>query len=201
VLPGTFTVSISAVRYVTTTQSATLAADSRLDVVLQRNDTFPADGTYSYTLVVRSPAWCLTHAYATRSGICARPPGSWVNSNFSWDGQLVVDVDGASLRFVLPSDAYGAWGDRIYSTFVFQRTGTQLKGTIVASAPILMSTVSGMPITSAFMQTDVFSGETDNGGRFWGAFDGLMRIGNFYNVCDTAFDCPTSGFTWTLTPR
>jgi hypothetical protein len=79
-------VTVSATRYITTTRSVTLAADARLDVVLQRNDTFPADGTYTYTLVVRSPAWCLTHGYNISSGYT-----DWVNSDFSWDGQLVVE--------------------------------------------------------------------------------------------------------------
>jgi hypothetical protein len=198
-VPGAFTVTMSAVRYITTTRSVTLAADSRLDVVLNRNDAFPIDGTYNYTLVVQSPAWCLTHAFF--SGPCSGGVGDWVTSNFSFDGQLVVEGDGARFRFILPSNTYPPWGG--YSTFAFQRTGTHLDGTIFASTPLspVMFTARGTPVISASMRADVFSGETDNAGRFRGIFDGQMDLWKLGMPCDVTFACPTSGFTWTLTPH
>jgi hypothetical protein len=197
--PGTFTVTMSAVRYVTTTRSVTLATDSRLDVVLPRNDAFPTDGTYRYTLVVHSPAWCLMHASGT--GPCGGAPNDWVTSDFSFDGQLVVESDGASFRLMLPPSRYPPLLG--YSTFTFQRTGTHLDGTILASTPIspVMLTAHGVDVISASMRADIFSGETDNAGRFWGAFDGDMEIWRFGFPCDITFVCRTSGFTWTLTPH
>ena len=198
--PSVFSVTVSAIRYSTTTQAVTLAGDSRLDVVLPRNDAFPVDGTYNYTLVVHSPAWCLTHA-SVEAGGCS-PPGpsaDWVNSDLSLDGQLAVDGDGANLRFVLPPDPYDLWGR--YSTFAFQRAGTHLNGIILASAPISTVTIHGTPVVSAFMRADVFSGETDNTGRFWGIFDGQMQFWRAGPACNFTFVCATSGFMWTLTPR
>jgi hypothetical protein len=54
---GTFTLTISAVTYVTTDESMTLSADTRLDVVLPRAPRMtPSDGTYPYRLVLTMPA-------------------------------------------------------------------------------------------------------------------------------------------------
>src|SRR5260221_8472722 len=49
---------------------------------------FPEDGTFRYTLAVHSPSWCLTH-YSS-SSYCSGRRG-WVESDFSFDGTLVVD--------------------------------------------------------------------------------------------------------------
>src|SRR5262249_31118004 len=135
-------------------------------------------------------------------GPCSSGVGGWVTSNFSVDGQLVVEGGGARFRLMLPPNG----GDPPlpgYSTFTFQRTGTHLDGTILASTPVspAMLTAHGEAVISASMQTDVFSGETDNGGRFWGAFDGQMLLWRFGMPCDRTYACPTTGFRWTLTPR
>ena len=198
--PSAFSVTVSAIRYITTTQSVTLAADARLDVVLPRNDAYPADGTYNYRLTVGSPAWCLTHSYVSGAGCnSAGGSGEWVTSDFTFDGQLVVSDDGASLRFVFPPNLPIVFRD--YSTFTFQRTGTQLNGTVLAGAEILMRTTGANQVVAAFMQADVFSGQTDNAGRFHGVFDGSMSIWRFGFPCDKTWTCQTSGFRWTLTPR
>jgi len=196
---GTFTVSISAIRYMTATRSVTLARDTRLNVVLQRNDAFPVNGTYNYTLTVHSPVLCLTQSVG--SGGCGAPPPDWVSSDFIVNGQLVVQDDGMTLRFVPPPDFSSFFPGGSNPLFAFQRNGTRLDGTILLSTQVSTVTAGGTSLVSMYMESTAFSGQTDNNGRFAGAFNGRMGIWHFGFPCDREWMCATSGFTWTLTPR
>lgn len=199
VSPGTITVTMSALRYLPQRQTITIGSDARLDGVLQRNDALPTDGTYAYRLAVHSPDVCLTTAYLSDQGSGSWPANNWVTSDFTFDGQLVVDGDGLNLQFVVPPNRVPiGWN---YSTFTSQRRGTQLAvSTIVLAGRNALNTVRGISVTNAIMQANRASGDTDNSGRFQGNFDGEMSIWHPGFPGDATWTCQASGFAWTLTP-
>jgi hypothetical protein len=104
---GTFTLTISAVTYVTTNESMTLSADTRLDVVLPRAPRVgPSDGTYSYRLVLSVPSAC--------QGLSS--------TSYDFDSVLVVQGDDLSFNAGHPTT-------QVPLTIELTRTDSTLAGT------------------------------------------------------------------------
>jgi hypothetical protein len=151
---------------------------------------FPEDGSFRYTLVVRSPSWCLTHF--SGSSYCS-PPSEWYKSDFSFDGLLIVEGD--TLRYnLVPVD--GPLVNEGPFRLEIRRSSNQLTGSISGT------TADTPPVAVAsFTLSGLVTGEADNRGRFSGAFDGRMTLWHFGFPCDKTEWCSNSGFKWTLTPH
>jgi hypothetical protein len=151
---------------------------------------FPEDGSFRYTLVVRSPSWCLTHF--SGSSYCS-PPSEWYKSDFSFDGLLVVEGD--TLRYnLVPVD--GPLVNEGPFRLEIRRTSNRLAGSVSGT------TADTPPVAVAsFTLSGMVTGEADNRGHFSGAFDGRMTLWHFGFPCDKTEWCSTSGFVWTLTPH
>jgi hypothetical protein len=124
---------------------------------------YPEDGAYRYTLLVRSPTWCLTH-YSS-GGPCRPGEGhyGWLVSDFSFDSSLTIEGD--TLEYRLPPAVSFASGP---FTWNMRREGDQLKGSVsgsTPSAPFASNTVT--------FYHGAISGQADNAGRF----DGTARWG------------------------
>jgi hypothetical protein len=117
---GTVTLTMSAVTYITTTESVGLTQDTRLDVVLAHTPR-PYDGSYPYTLVVILPPSC------SLTGVESR-----------LEADAVLAVNGDLLSFDLPS------GGLILHVRL-QRSGSRLSGTIdgFTRGPITVFTIDG----------------------------------------------------------
>jgi hypothetical protein len=136
---------------------------------------FPEDGTFRYTLVVRSPSFCLTH-YSSFSGCGGEGHGNigWVASDLSYDGTLVIDGD--ALRFTLPpaSLAIDFTGPL---NWAFQRTRNRLGGHVSGTSDGLgLRTTLNWPVAAIFFHNGALSGASDNQGHFDGTFDGDMNV-------------------------
>jgi hypothetical protein len=155
---------------------------------------FPEAGTYRYTLVVRSPSWCLTH-YVNNTPCW---DNGWTTAGFSYDGPLAVN-DAGTLRFTLLRAHYDFSGPLVVE---LQRTGRLLVGSISGTADGLETlTANKTQVASVIYSRGVISGQTDNQGNFQGTFDGAMGLWKLGFPCDSLTACSTTGFTWTLTPH
>ena len=153
---------------------------------------YPEDGSYRYTLVVRSPAWCRTHATYHGSGFCGGSgTGAWSQLDFSFDGFL--EISGDTLRYPLPPG--GGLYDRGPFTLEMRRASNRLAGSIAGS------TRSNWFEYYTATMNGVVSGESDNRGRFDGAFDGGMELWRFGFPCDVLYTCSPTTFSWTLLPH
>lgn len=153
---------------------------------------FPGDGSFRYTLVVRSPSWCQTHYTVPPPGTSYwnYPLNSWPVPDASFDGTLMIA--GASLRYDISDSAL--WR-RPGDTFSLRRDANQLTG--LADAGGLLGRYGPFVVRLR----GALRGRADNQGRFDGSLDGDMTIiregipgvGGAY--------CRASDFTWTLLRR
>ena len=145
---GTFTLTISAVTYVTTDESMTLSADTRLDVVLPRAPRMtPSDGTFPYRLVLTMPAAC-------QLGY----------TSFDFDSVLVVQGDHLSFNAghpALPGPPLNPLDIEL------TRTGPNLVGTSDGE-----SWSSSLGIAA----NGTVTGSADSSGRMSGLLDGELGI-------------------------
>ena len=115
--PATVSVTISAVSYNTTTETVTIAGDTRLDIVLPRNLLNPGVGVFTYALTLQ---------LVSATGCNGFTPA--VNGTAA--GSLAVSDDAIQIRFGPLSTFPRDQG----LTLNLVRAGNQLSGTLNGSA-------------------------------------------------------------------
>jgi hypothetical protein len=194
--PATFTLSASNISYVTTTRSVSLAANTRVDLVIQRINGFTPVLGATYQLTINVPF----RDYYAGGGTCAVDS---VTHPYQIDGTLVSD--GMSVK-------YSRGSDILRGIMV----GTQLTGSIIAdgvsavnlelyrapfgpyayvrgiwiSAKDAGPAVPSVPVATA-------GSITPDGHGLAGAFDGWMSSTSIY---DQQFAC-LGHYTWSLAPQ
>jgi hypothetical protein len=149
----------------------------------------PDDGSYRYTLIVRTPSWCLTHFSGSSS--CSAPT-VWYKLDFSFDGLLVVEGDILRYDLVRVDSLVNEGPFRLEIRRASNRLAGSISGTTADTPPVAVA---------SFTLSGTVSGEADNRGRFDGAFDGRMTLWHGGFPCDKTESCSNSGFTWTLLPH
>ena len=167
---------------------ASLGETSEFSPAQSFTTVFPDDGSYRYTLVVRSG---LCGGITGVGGCSSGSP--WPQEDLSFDGMLVVDGD--TLRYPLPPATY--FTDDPPLVFEMRRAKNRVEGRVAGTTP---NGPSGGRVTTVGLSGAVV-GQSDNRGRFDGTVDGQITLWRFGFPCDQTWRCSRAGLPWTLMPR